>query len=156
MNPERYNQEVKQVVLLLAGLAVLAGCNRGGIENKEAVRQGVIDYLAGRTSLNISSMDVSVTSVTFKGDEADATVTFAPRGATGAGQGMSMRYTLERKGNRWVVKGRGDSGNHGRGMGADPANPHSAMPPMPGGAGSPSPSGEMPPGHPPVSGSGKK
>lgn len=146
---------VKPAVLFVSALALLVGCNRGGIENKEAVRQGVIDYLAARTNLNMSSMDVNVTAVTFKGNEADATVSFAPRGAAAAGQGMSMRYTLERQGSRWVVKGRGDSGDHGRGMGADPANPHSAMPPMPGGSGA-SPSGDLPPGHPPVPGPDKK
>lgn len=145
---------MKLAVVFLAAL-VLAGCNRGGgIENKESVRQAVIDYLAARSNLNVGSMNVDVSSVTFKGDEADATVTFAPKGG-GAGQGMSMRYALERKGNRWVVKGRGDS-NGAHGKGADPANPHGGMPPMPGGPGAASPTGEMPPGHPPVPGPGKK
>ncbi len=134
---------------VLIAAIVLAGCQRGGIENKEAVRQGVIDYLAGR-DLNVASMNIEVTSVTFKGDEADATVSFTPRGPAGGGQGMSMRYVLERQGNRWVVKGRGDSGTEAHGMGAEPAAPHGAMPP-------PSmPPGELPPGHPPMSGSGKK
>ncbi|HWQ55073.1 MAG TPA: hypothetical protein VN442_15405 [Bryobacteraceae bacterium] len=144
---------MKLAVVFLATL-VLAGCNRGGIENKEAVRQAVIDYLAARSNLNIGSMNVDVSSVTFKGNEADATVSFAPKGGA-AGQGMSMRYALERKGNRWVVKGRGNgSGAHG--MGADSASPHGGMPAMPGGPGAASPSGEMPPGHPPAAGPGKK
>ena len=112
---------MKLVALLVAAFA-FTGCNRG-VESKEAVRQAVIDYLAGRTNLNMNSMNVDVTAVTFKGDQADATVAFAPKGASGAAQGMSMRYTLERKGNRWVVKGRADSGGGhsgamGGGMGA--------------------------------------
>jgi hypothetical protein len=129
---------VKFAAVLLTGI-LLAGCQRGGIENKEAVRQGVIDYLAGR-DLNVASMNIEVTSVTFKGDEADAAVSFTPRGAAGGGQGMSMRYLLERQGNRWVVKSRSDSG----------ADPHGTMPPPS------APAGEMPPGHPPVPGSGQK
>lgn len=137
---------MKLAFVLCAGF-VLAGCNRGGIENKEAVRQGVIDYLAGR-DLNVASMSVEVSSVTFKGTEADATVLFTPRGASGGGQSMTMRYTLERQGNRWVVKGKGDPGKEGHGMGTEGANPHGGMPNMP--------PGEMPPGHPPVSGSEKK
>jgi hypothetical protein len=121
---------MKAVALALTALA-LAGCNRG-IENKEAVRQGVIDYLANRKNLNVGSMNVSVTAVTFKQNEAEATVAFAPKGSGGSAQGMTMRYTLERQGSRWVVKQRSDSGQHGAGM--------------PGMGGM----GEMPPGHPSV------
>lgn len=130
----------------MAALA-LAGCNRG-VESKEAVRQAVIDYLAARTNLNMGSMNVDVTSVSFKGGQADATVAFAPKGAGGAAQGMSMRYTLERKGNRWVVKGRAGSGGHGGGMGGamEGANPHGGAAEMP----------AMPPNHPPTKGAGKK
>ncbi|MFB3828076.1 MAG: hypothetical protein ACE15B_15000 [Bryobacteraceae bacterium] len=127
---------MKAVALVLAAL-VLAACNRG-IENKEAVRQAIIDYLANRKNLNVASMSVDVSSVTFKGSEAEAMVAFAPKGG-GGGQGMSMRYVLEKQGGRWVVKGRGDSGQgHGGAM------------PMP----APAP-GEMPPGHPPAGGAKK-
>ncbi len=142
-----------KLALLVCALALApVGCNRGGgIENKEAVRQGVVDYLSSRSNLNVASMNVDVTSVTFKGNEADATVSFAPKGAGGAGQGMSMRYTLERKGNRWVVKGRADSGKNAHGMGGPGGE--GAMPPMPG---QNPPAGELPPGHPPMKDSGKK
>jgi hypothetical protein len=124
-------------------LLCLVGCNKGNIDTKEAVRQGVIDYLAGRQNLNVSSMNVNVTSVTFKENEADAMVAFAPKGA--GGQPVSIPYTLERKGNRWVVKPRaaGDS-PHGGAM-PPGANPHGAMPP-----GGEAPAGAMPPGHPAV------
>ncbi len=126
---------MKAVALVLAALA-LAACNRG-MENKEAVRQGIIDYLANRKNLNVASMNVEVSSVTFKGNEAEATVSFAPK--EGGGQGMTMRYVLEKQGGRWVVKGRGDSGQgHGGAM------------PMP----APAP-GQMPPGHPPAGGEKK-
>ena len=124
------------------------------MENKEAVRQGVIDYLASRSNLNIASMSVDVSAVTFKGNEADATVSFAPKGAAPS-QGMSMRYTLERKGSKWVVRGRSESGKSPHGMGGGmPGMQGGAMPPMPGGAGA---AGQMmPPGHPAVKGSENK
>src|SRR5262245_36566774 len=109
----------------------LSGCNRG-VESKEAVRQAIIDHLSKRSDLNITSMNVEVTSVSFKPNEAVALVTFAPRG-TAPGQGMSMRYTLERKGSQWVVTRRADSGQE----------PH-------GGAAPGAPSGGLPPGHPPL------
>ena len=123
----------------------LVGCNKGNVDTKEAVRQGVIDYLASRSNLNVSSMNVEVTSVTFKENEADAMVSFAPKGGA-TGQPISIPYALERKGNRWVVKARpgGQSPHSSAPMGE---NPHGAMPPaggeMPGGA-------AMPPGHPTV------
>ena len=92
------------------------------MQNEAAVRQGVIEYLSARSDLNFSQMQVDVTSVSFRKDEADATVSFRPKGG-GAAAGMQLRYTLERKGNRWVVKGKG-AGAHGQG-----AAPASQLPP---------------------------
>jgi hypothetical protein len=121
----------------------LVGCNKGNIDTKEAVRQGVIDYLAGRQNLNVTSMKVEVSSVTFKENEADAMVSFAPKGA--GGQPVTIPYTLERKGNRWVVKPRAAGGSPHGGAMPSGENPHGAMPP--GGMEAP---GAMPPGHPAV------
>jgi hypothetical protein len=120
----------------LGGVLILLLCACGGnIHNAEAVRQGVIDHLSGRKNLelDLSSMDLQVTSVSFRENEADATVSFTPKG--GAAAAMSMRYTLERKGNHWVVKTKSEAG----------ASPHGAGAPegAPGG-------GQLPPGHPPV------
>jgi hypothetical protein len=151
--------------VLFAGL-VLLGCGSRGAQNETAVRQGVIDYLAQRTDLNMKMMQVDVTSVSFRQDEADATVSFRPKGA--AGGGMQMRYTLERQGSRWVVKGKGRPGAgqepHGKvpggGMPGAGQSPHggAAMPGgMPGGApatGTPNP--DLPPGHPAVNPPGAK
>lgn len=124
-------------------LLCLVGCNKGNIDTKEAVRQGVIDYLAGRQNLNVSSMNVEVTSVTFKENEADAMVAFAPKGG-GGGQPVSIPYTLERKGNRWVVKPRATGESPHGGAMPSGANPHGSMP------GGEAPAGAMPPGHPAV------
>lgn len=111
---------------------VLAGCNSGSnVQNEAAVRQGVIDYLSQRSDLALSQLNVNVSAVSFRENEADATVSIAPKG--GATQGMQIRYTLERKGNRWVVKGRG-KGQEGHG------GMQGGMPGM----------GEMPPNHPPT------
>ena len=113
----------------------LAGCRRD-IRNDQAVRQAVLDYLASRSNLNLSAMNVDVTTVIYRQNEADATVSFSPKGSSGAG-GMTMRYTLEQKGNGWVVKARSDSGR----------NPHGG--PMAPGAQVPQGS-QLPPGHPSV------
>lgn len=101
----------------------LGACSRSS-QNKDAVRQGVMDYLSGRSDLNVASMDVNVTSVQFNGDKAEATVSFAPKSAP-ASQGMTMRYQLEQKGSNWVVVGKQDSGHSGSVPPGSP-NPHGA------------------------------
>jgi hypothetical protein len=123
--------------ILPVALALLAGCSKN-IQTNEAVRAGVIKHLSQNTGLNLAQMDIEVTSVTFRDNEADAVVGFRPKG--GAAAGMSMRYTLERQGNEWVVKKKADSG---MGHGMAPAE----APPASGG-------GDLPPGHPPVGGGG--
>jgi hypothetical protein len=101
-------------------MVCLAGCKRGD-QDKDAVRQGVLDHLA-QVQMNVASMDVEVTSVQFNGNQADATVSFTPKGGTAA-QGMSMRYQLELKDGRWVVVGRKDSGSSPHGGAAVPSAP---------------------------------
>jgi hypothetical protein len=115
---------------IVAVLVVLFGCSKE-IQNKEAVRQGVMQHLTGRAGLDVSSMDVEISSVMFRDNEAEATVAFRAKGSTDPASSMSMKYTLERKGNQWVVKSKA-------GMAGDP---HGATP---------SPGGELPPGHPPM------
>lgn len=127
-------------VILPLALAVLAGCSKN-IQTNEAVKQAVVNHLSQNKGLQIASMDVEVTAVTFKDNLAEATVSFKPKGGAAA-TGMQMRYTLEKKGDAWVVQKKADSG---AGHGAT----------MPGGMGASAPSGEMPtgalpPGHPPA------
>jgi hypothetical protein len=131
---------VRSLAPLLLCLA-LAGCHRD-IQNEDAVKRGVMDYLSTRQGLNLSSMSVSVTSLVYRQNEVDATVVFSPKGSDAA-QPMTLRYLLERKGDRWVVKPRATSGNPHGGMGASPHG-GMGMPPA-GGA-----SGTLPPGHPTV------
>jgi hypothetical protein len=114
-------------------MVFLAGCNRGA-ENKDAVRQGVLDHLA-QVQLNVASMNVEVTSVQFNGDQAQATVTFTPKGGTAA-QSMTMQYQMAKKDGRWAVVGRKDAGSSPHGGGA--------MPPAAPGAENPHGVGKMP------------
>jgi len=106
---------------------VLTGCNRAS-ESKEAIRESVIQYVSGK--VNVGSMDVDVTSIAFKGEEADATVTFRAKGAD-ASSGLQMRYTLEQKSGKWVVKEKAQAGGSPHGTAANPG-------------------GALPPGHPPM------
>jgi hypothetical protein len=127
-----YNRNVKTTWVLAAILLLgLVACSKN-VQTNEAIRQGVIDHLKQNTGLSLDSMDIEIQSVTFRDTEADAVVAFKPKNMP-ADQGMSMRYTLERKGNEWVVKGKADSGQG-----------HATMPPAAEGM-------ELPPDHPPTS-----
>jgi len=121
----------------------LAGCH-GNMQNEEAVKRGIMDHLSGVQGLNVASMTVTVTSLVFRQNEVDATVTVTPKGSDAA-QSMPFHYTLEKKGDRWVVMPRPGGGNPHGGMGA---NPHGGGMGTPGGAASPA--GALPPGHPTV------
>ena len=117
----------------------VTGCHRD-IRNEQAVRQAVIDYLSGRPGLNVSSMNVELSSVIFRQNEADAVVSFSPKGSSAAA-GMTIRYVLELKGNRWVVKPRANAGSNPHGGGTE-MNPHGGTVTPEGGA--------LPPGHPAI------
>lgn len=159
MRPCRYNRYVIRslpIAAVLAGIVLLAGCHKN-IQNKDAVRQGVMSYLSKRSDL--LAMDVTVNSVAFHDDEATAEVHFQAKGNSSPTAGMTMQYVLERKDGQWVVKGRtGANAAHGEsaaprgaaaGQGSAPG-PLDGMPHtgLPGGA-----AGALPPGHPAVGGS---
>jgi len=132
---------------LLAALLVTSLCTWGckkDIQNEDAVRRGIMTYLAKRQDL--TAMDVTVTKVAFRQNEADATVHFQAKNSSAPGTGLDMSYVLERQGNDWVVKGRTGAGHGGAMGGGGGENPHGMMgtPPAAGGAGA------LPPGHPPL------
>jgi hypothetical protein len=119
---------VRKLALTLAAI-LLAACSHD-IQNTEAVRQGVLEYLNARSAqmgLDMSLMDLEVTSVSFESKQAHATVLFRPKGMSKGG--MSMSYSLDRQGDKWVVHGRQMTGG----------SPHGAPP-----------ESDLPPGHPPA------
>jgi hypothetical protein len=120
-------------MVLAAGMLVLAACARKNIENKEAIRQAVVEYLSSRqaqTGLDMASMDVNVTAMAFERDTARATVDFRVKNGDA---GMQFNYTLDRKGDKWVVQPKADNVGHGAVLPENDKAP-----------------GELPPGHPSV------
>jgi hypothetical protein len=94
----------------LAAILLAAGCSRN-VDTPEAVKRGVIHDLSKK--MDVQNMDVSVDSVSFRDREADAVVSFAPKGAPRQ-QGMSMRYRMQRSGDEWHIASRssGDLQHH--------------------------------------------
>jgi hypothetical protein len=121
----------------LAAILLTAGCSRN-VDTPEAVKRGVITDLSKK--MDVQNMDVSVDSVSFRDREADAVVSFAPKGAPRQ-QGMSMRYHMRRSGDEWHIASRstGDLQRHSQPNGAGQQS---------GAQGN----GSLPAGHPPVGG----
>jgi len=124
---------IPAVVLIIASLAA---CNRGKQANNDAVRQGVVEYLTSKGFDVPKAMTVTLTSVETKGKEADATVSITPTGGD-AKAGMTMRYHLEEKGDKWSVVGRSESGGAPHEGAAVPkavtgSEPHGGGAPAPG------------------------
>lgn len=112
-------------------LIALTGCSKSNVDSQEAVKQGVIRDIA--KNVNVAAMDVNVVSVVFRDKEADAVVSFSPKGGSPS-QGMTMSYTLARQGNDWhiVKRAQADVQRHAT-QGAEPQQ----MAPQ-----------QLPPGHP--------
>jgi hypothetical protein len=115
----------------LAGIVILAGCG-SNIKSKEKVQEAILQRLQTRSGLDLKSLDVTTTSVSFEKNLAFATVAFHPKGDTNVSSGMLMNYTLENRDGKWVVVKVGGSQGHA-GMGQTDSRTDG-----------------LPPGHPPV------
>jgi hypothetical protein len=137
-----YNRGVRPTGLAIAAL-MLAACSSPNIDNKEAIRLAMVEYLMSnqsKTGLDPNAMDVRVDAALFEPDVARATVSFTIKGTD---SGMQMNYTLDRARGKWINPRRQDS----------TAAPH-GLPGPDGGAG-PDPSTPLPAGHPSVPNSSK-
>lgn len=115
----------------LAGMVFLAGCGKD-IKSKEKVQEAILERLQTKSGLDLKSLDVTTTAVSFEKNLAFASVAFHPKGDTNVSSGMQMNYTLEDRDGQWVVIKVGGTQGHA-GMGTT-------------GSGSDG----LPPGHPPV------
>ncbi|MGA8030208.1 MAG: hypothetical protein WB992_23950 [Bryobacteraceae bacterium] len=118
---------------ILIAAVLLAGWGKD-IKSKEKVQEAILTRLQTRSGLDLKSLDVTTTSVSFDKKMAYATVAFHPKGDPRVNSGMVMKYTLEDREGKWVVVKVGDSEGHGT-MG----HASSGLDPLP-------------PGHPPLDG----
>jgi hypothetical protein len=99
---------------LLLAIVVLASC-RNESRNRDAVQEAILHRLQASTGLDLKSLDVTTTSVSFEKNLAYATVAFHPKGDPSIASGMTMKYTLEDRDGKWVVVNVADSQGHGLG-----------------------------------------
>ena len=140
---------------LLAAVFLLGACSKN-IQTNEAVHDSVVEYLNGvaaEKGLDISAMTVEVAKVSFEKDEARATIAIRPKGVPNGPAAMQIPYILDRKGDKWVVRGTalGATNPHGdvAPSGAAPAGELPAGHPAIGSNGAPT-TGALPAGHPPI------
>ena len=130
-SPVKYNRIVRKIALIAAAV-LLAACTKD-IQNKDAVRGAVVDYLKERqskTGVNMDLMQVDVGTLTFTagGKEARADVMVSPKAGGG---GMHIPYTLDRQGDKWVVRPHAEGGENPHGTAGLPALPPSHPPVQP-------------------------
>ena len=83
------------------------------MHNKEQVEQAIADRLQSHSGLDLKQLDMTTTSVSFENNKAYATVAFHPKGDPAVNSGMTMKYTLQEQGGKWVVVSVGDGQGHG-------------------------------------------
>ncbi|MDQ2774967.1 MAG: hypothetical protein M3Y57_08625 [Acidobacteriota bacterium] len=120
---------------ILLSIVVLAGCGNG-MRSKDKIQTAIVNRLQTRSGLDMKSLDVTTTAVSFDKNMAYATVAFHPKGDASVNSGMVMKYTLEQRDGKWVVIKVGDSSGHslaGRaGAGSDQLPPgHPSLDQMP-------------------------
>ena len=91
------------VVSMIAMLSVFAGCKKQESDT-EAIRSGINQHLTSLKTLNLSAMDMNVTSVSIQGNQAQAQVEFRPKTGAPQGAGMQVSYSLEKQNGGWVVQ----------------------------------------------------
>ena len=90
-------------LLLLAGAISVGGCQTQTKAAPDGIREGIEQHLSSLKTLNLSAMNMNVTSQSVNGDTAQAQVEFTPKTGAPAGATMRVSYSLEKRGNQWVV-----------------------------------------------------
>ena len=121
----------------LLGVALLftVGC-KAKPDEREALRLGVVRHLAAVQGLNMPNMEINITQFSVNGNQATAQVEIRAKGAEAAAGSMQLSYSLEKRGDEWIVVKSAPAGG---------SLQHPAKGEMPTGAG-------LPPGHPSVNG----
>jgi hypothetical protein len=156
------NLRFRKVWALVLCLAAV-GCHKSDKQQSDAVRDGIRQYLSSLNTLNLSAMDMNVTNVKIDGNQAQADVEYTPKSGGAPGAGMKVSYSLEKRGEQWVVvkkNAKGGSIEHpapGANPHAQPGEVHGNMPNfkdiLPPASGSSSSGDTLPPGHPAVTSS---
>ena len=87
------------IVVLLMGI----GACKNQVNDRDAIRAGILQHLTSIGNLNMSAMDMDIRSVSVSGNQAHAEVEFRPKNSGAPGAGMQVAYNLEKRDGAWVV-----------------------------------------------------
>jgi len=107
-----YNRNVLRWATLLPVMLILAGCG-DNVRTKDKVQEAIVHRLQTSSGLDLKSLDVTTTAVTFEKNTAYATVSFHPKNDPRVDSAMVMKYKLEDRDGKWVVVSVADSQGHG-------------------------------------------
>jgi hypothetical protein len=154
------------VVILLAGIMAVPGCSKQEKTVSDGIRDAIQQHLVSLNTINLSAMDMKITDVAVNGNTAQAQVEYVPKTGAAPGTAMRVSYSLEKRGEQWVVVKTNSFGgaiNHpapGTNPHAQPGqgNVHGNLPNFHDiiSSAPPDANGTPPPGHPPVTTSSEK
>ena len=88
---------------LLGASLLFAGACKSKVDDKEAIRSGIIKYLGSLNTLNVSAMDINITEASVNGNQAQAQVEIRLKNSPPDGASMKLSYNLEKRGEEWAV-----------------------------------------------------
>src|SRR5258708_33295415 len=91
------------LLTVIALLALFAGCKKQE-SDADAIRSGINQHLASLKTINLSAMDMNITSVSVQGNQAQAQVEFKPKTGAPQGAGMQVAYSLQKQNGQWIVQ----------------------------------------------------
>ena len=110
----------------------ITGCSKGRSPKEETpgITEAITTYVRDVKKINVEAMTTTVENIVIKGETASCTAKFALKGESAPA--MAYKYELKKTAGKWAVVS----------SGADASSPHGAPPTE----------GQMPPGHPAISG----
>jgi hypothetical protein len=94
---------------LLVMLVFFGGCKKQESDS-DGIRAAIQQHLTSLKSLNLSAMDMNISSISIQGDQAQAQVEFRPKTGAPQGAGMIVAYTLKKQNGNWVVQNSAPAG----------------------------------------------
>ncbi len=87
---------MKRILVSSLGIVIsMASCHKVTSQN-DLIRDGIRQHLVSLKTINLSAMDINVTSVAINGNTAQAQVEYLPKSGAPPGAGMRVSYSMEK------------------------------------------------------------
>ena len=92
----------RPLLSLLCIVISMAACHKVTSQN-DLIRDGIRQHLVSLKTINLSAMDINLTSVAINGNTAQAQVEYLPKTGAPPGAGMKVSYAMEKRDGQWFV-----------------------------------------------------